>query len=59
MTTDASHPEEMKPETRVKAGPFSFEARARTTPAGLIGAAVLFAALLVPIAIMVRRPKTK
>jgi hypothetical protein len=55
--TAAPHPEEMKARAHLRAGPFSFEAHARTTPAGLIAVAVVVSAVLIPIMFMSRRPK--
>lgn len=50
------HPEEMKGTIELKLGQLgTITATGRTTPAGLIGAAVLVAAVLVPLAVIVRR----
>ena len=50
-----AHPEEMKGTVEFKFGNLaSITATGRTTPAGLIGAAVLVSAVLIPVAIMIR-----
>ena len=56
--TDAlpMHPEEMKGTVEFKLGKLAtITATGRTTPAGLIGAAVLVSAVLIPLAMMIRR----
>jgi hypothetical protein len=56
--TDAplTHPEEMKGTVEFKLGNFAtVTATGRTTPAGLIGAAVLVSAVLIPLAVTIRR----
>jgi hypothetical protein len=54
--TAAPHPEEMRGTVEFKLGNFAtITARGRTTPAGLIGAAALVSAVLIPLAMMVRR----
>lgn len=51
-----SHPEEMKGTIELKFGKLgTITATGRTTPAGLIGAAVLVSAVLIPLAVMIRR----
>lgn len=54
---DIPHPEEMKAAGRLRLGPLSIEGLARTTPAGLITAAIFASAVLLPILIMTRRPR--
>jgi hypothetical protein len=52
----STHPEEMKGAVEFKLGNFAtMTATGRTTPAGLIGAAVLVSAVLIPLAMMIRR----
>jgi hypothetical protein len=52
----STHPEEMKGTVEFKLGNFAtMTATGRTTPAGLIGAAVLVSAVLIPLAMMIRR----
>jgi hypothetical protein len=47
--TAAPHPEEMTATMEIKAGErFSWKATARTTPAGLISAALLVSAVVIP-----------
>jgi hypothetical protein len=54
--TAAPHPEEMKGTVEFKFGKLgTITATGRTTPAGLIGVAVLVSAVLIPLAVMVRR----
>ena len=56
--TDAplTHPEEMKGTVEFKLGSLvTVTAKGRTTPAGLIGAAVVISAVLIPLAMMIRR----
>jgi hypothetical protein len=57
MPDDApSHPEEMKGTVELRFGNLAtMTATGRTTPAGLIGAAILVSALLIPLAIMLKR----
>jgi hypothetical protein len=51
-----SHPEEMKGTISFDLGKYgTVTATGRTTPAGLVGAAVLVSAFLIPLALMVRR----
>jgi hypothetical protein len=51
-----THPEEMKGSVELKFGNLAaITATGRTTPAGLIGAAVLVSAVLIPLAMMIRR----
>ncbi len=50
----APHPEEMNAAGRLRLGPLSIEGRARATPAGLISAALLVSAVLLPIVFMSR-----
>lgn len=51
-----SHPEEMKGTVEFTFGKLAtMTATGRTTPAGLIGAAMLVSAVLIPLAIMTRR----
>ncbi|HEX4366236.1 MAG TPA: hypothetical protein VH023_05370 [Rhodopila sp.] len=51
-----THPEEMKGTIAFKLGNLAtVTATGRTTPAGLIGAAVLVSAVLIPLALMIRR----
>jgi hypothetical protein len=51
-----SHPEEMKGAVELKFGKLAaMTATGRTTPAGLIGAALLVSAVLIPLVIMTRR----
>jgi hypothetical protein len=55
-STAATHPEEMKGTVEFKLGNFAtVTAKGRTTPAGLIGAAALVSAVLIPLAMMIRR----
>ncbi|HET6605721.1 MAG TPA: hypothetical protein VFG62_03580 [Rhodopila sp.] len=57
-TTDAppSHPEEMKGTVEINFGRLAtMTATGRTTPAGLIGAALLVSSVLIPLVIMTRR----
>ena len=55
-TTAAPHPEEMKGTVTCKLGNFaSMTATGRATPAGLISAALLVCAVLVPVLGFVRR----
>ena len=52
----STHPEEMKGTVELKLGNLAtVTATGRTTPAGLIGAAVLVSAVLIPLAMMIRR----
>ncbi len=54
--TAAPHPEEMNGTIEIKLGNLvTITATGRTTPAGLIGAAVLVSAVLIPLAMMRRR----
>ncbi|HEX3995409.1 MAG TPA: hypothetical protein VHX39_29910 [Acetobacteraceae bacterium] len=58
QATDAppTHPEEMKGTVEFKLGKLAtVTATGRTTPAGLIGAAVLVSSVLIPLAMMIRR----
>ena len=51
-----SHPEEMKGTVELNFGKLAtITATGRTTPAGLIGAAVLVSSVLIPLVIMLRR----
>lgn len=50
-----SHPEEMKGTVELRFGKLAtMTATGRTTPAGLIGAAMLVSSVLIPLAIMIR-----
>ena len=52
----STHPEEMKGTVEFRLGSLAtVTATGRTTPAGLIGAAVLVSAVLIPLAMMIRR----
>jgi hypothetical protein len=54
--TAAPHPEEMTATMEIKAGErFSWKATARTTPAGLVSAALFVSAVLIPILWLKRR----
>jgi hypothetical protein len=54
--TAAPHPEEMKGTVEFKLGNLAtITATGRTTPAGLICAAVFVSAVLIPVAMMIRR----
>jgi hypothetical protein len=47
--TASAHPEEMTATMEIRAGErFSWKATARSTPAGLISAALLFSAVVIP-----------
>ena len=51
-----THPEEMRGTVEFKLGNLAtITAAGRTTPAGLIGAAVLVSVVLIPLAMMIRR----
>ncbi|HEY0184889.1 MAG TPA: hypothetical protein VGC09_18975 [Rhodopila sp.] len=53
--TAAPHPEEMKGTVEMKFGKLAtITASGRTTPAGLISAAVLVSVVLIPLAMMIR-----
>jgi hypothetical protein len=54
-STAATHPEEMKGTVFKLGNLATITATGRTTPAGLIGAAFLLSALLLPLAMMIRR----
>jgi hypothetical protein len=50
LDTAAPHPEEMTATMEIKAGEyFSWKATARTTPAGLVSAALLVSAVVIPV----------
>jgi hypothetical protein len=52
----STHPEEMKGTVEFKLGNLAtVTATGRTTPVGLIGAAALASAVLIPLAMMIRR----
>ena len=56
ITEPLTHPEEMKAAVEFKLGNFaSMTATARTTPAGLIGTAVLVSAVMIPLVMMIGR----
>jgi hypothetical protein len=55
--TAAAPPQEMTAEFHLRAGAFALEAKAGTTSAGLVAAAVLLTSILVPVIFIIRSSK--